>query len=100
MVSQPMNGLTAEQIVNNRRKAIQYAYDNEHDVLNSHFTEFTDRDLESCKHKSLYYLAKSIEVMAKCDVVYFCLDYDMYRGCKIEHDVALAYGLEVIYEST
>lgn len=47
---------------------------------------------------SLYFLAKSLENMSLCHAVYFCKGWEKARGCKIEHDAAVAYGLEIIYE--
>ena len=46
----------------------------------------------------LCFLAKSLEYMSLCDVVYFCDGWEDASGCRIEHDVAEAYGLECIYE--
>lgn len=46
----------------------------------------------------LCYLAKSLENMSKCHVAYFCKGWENARGCRIEHDAAVAYGLEVLYE--
>lgn len=36
--------------------------------------------------------------MSYCHAVYFCKDWEKARGCRLEHEVALAYGLMVIYE--
>lgn len=44
------------------------------------------------------FLAKSLEKMSLCDAVYFCKGWEQARGCRIEHEVAVAYGLDVIYE--
>lgn len=43
-----------------------------------------------------------VEQMA-CDyrpwiLAYFCKGWENARGCRIEHDAAVAYGLEVLYE--
>lgn len=46
----------------------------------------------------LCYLAKSLENMSKCHAAYFCKGWEKARGCRIEHDAAAAYGLEVLYE--
>jgi hypothetical protein len=43
-------------------------------------------------------LAKSLEKMAHCNVVYFAKGWENARGCKIEHEVALQYGLDILYE--
>lgn len=46
----------------------------------------------------LCFLAKSLENMSMCHAAYFCKGWENARGCKIEHDAAVAYGLEIIYE--
>ena len=46
----------------------------------------------------LCFLAKSLENMSQCHAAYFCKGWRNARGCRIEHEVALAYGLTVIYE--
>ena len=49
-------------------------------------------------HRPLYFLAKSLAAMSCCDAVYFCSGWVDARGCRIEHEAAKAYGLEIIYE--
>ena len=46
----------------------------------------------------LCFLAKSLENMSKCHVAYFCKGWKETRGCRCEHDIALAYGMNIIYE--
>lgn len=46
----------------------------------------------------LCFLAKSLENMSLCHAAYFCKGWENARGCKIEHDAAVAYGLDIIYE--
>lgn len=36
--------------------------------------------------------------MSLCHAAYFCKGWENARGCRIEHDAAVAYGLEVLYE--
>lgn len=45
----------------------------------------------------LHYLAMSLESMSSCNVIYFCPGWENARGCRIEHDAAAEYGLEVMY---
>lgn len=44
------------------------------------------------------FLAKSLENMSMCDTVYFCEGWEAARGCRIEHQAAMAYGLEILYQ--
>ena len=46
----------------------------------------------------LCFLAKSLESMSNCHVVYFCKGWEETRGCRCEHDIAQAYGMTIIYE--
>lgn len=43
-------------------------------------------------------LGKSLEALAGADIIYFCPGWDTARGCKIEHQCAVEYGIERIYE--
>ena len=68
-------------------------------------TRFTDEwySPESMKERGvenipLCFLAKSLENMSKCHTVYFCKGWENTRGCRIEHEAATSYGLEIIYE--
>lgn len=49
-------------------------------------------------NRGLFFLAKSLEQMSLCNIVYFCKGWENARGCRIEHDAAVAYGLDIIYE--
>lgn len=102
MLSQPMNGLTENEIVETRNRAIRKLESLGYEVINTYFTdEWYSK--ESMKKRGveqigLCFLAKSLENMSKCHVAYFCKGWENARGCKIEHDAAVAYGLTVIEE--
>lgn len=102
MISQPMAGLKDEQIVEARNKAIEFLQSKGYDVINTRFTDewysqekMKERGIEQIP---LYFLAKSLENMSKCHVAYFAKGWENARGCRIEHEVANAYGLTVLYE--
>lgn len=92
-ISQPMRDKSDEQIIAERRTAIQTAmrYLNE-DV------EVIDSFFKSAPHdaKPLWFLGKSLELLSTADVVYFADGWQDYRGCKIEHDCAEAYGIKIL----
>lgn len=102
MISQPMNGLTNEQIVNTRNKALSALSAAGYEVVNTLFTDewYSKESMEGrgVVQIPLCFLAKSLENMSLCHAAYFCKGWENARGCKIEHEVALAYGLEIIYE--
>lgn len=69
LISQPMGGLSTEQIKANREQAVETIIANGCEILDS---IFNFDDIENVKNKPLYYLAKSIILIAEeADAVYF-----------------------------
>ena len=97
-ISQPMNGKTNEEIEDERNYTIS--------VLTSRFSkeneriEIIDSFFKDAPHdtKPLWYLGESIKLMSEADVVFFCNGWQTARGCQIEHDCALEYGIDTMYE--
>ena len=46
--------------------------------------------------KPLWFLGKSLELLSKADVAFFCKGWENYRGCRIENQCAIEYGINVI----
>lgn len=97
-ISQPMNDKTTEEIENERndiidRLATQFARENEYVDIIYPFFNTTQHEV-----KPLWYLGESIKIMSKADVVFFCNGWQTARGCQIEHDCALEYGIDTMYE--
>ena len=94
-ISQPMNGKTNEEILAVREKAIDSAKKNLGDdveVIDSHFEDYNPEN--GCV--PLKYLSKSLELLADADIAYFAKGWEDARGCRIENQCAIAYGIEVI----
>lgn len=102
MLSQPMNGLTDEQIVATRNKAVAALEAQGYEIVNTLFTDewYNPENMEArgVVQIPLCFLAKSLENMSLCHAAYFCKGWENARGCKIEHEAAVAYGLTIIYE--
>lgn len=102
MLSQPMAGKKEEEIIQTRKKTIKTLTEKGYEIVNTLFTDEWYSN-EQMKKRGVVqipvcFLAKSLENMSLCHSVYFCKGWKSARGCKIEHDVALSYGLEIIYE--
>lgn len=102
IISQPMAGKTDAEIVGARERAVEKLDGIGYEVVNTLFTDewYSDVAMEGrgVVQVPLYYLAKSLESMSLCHAAYFCKGWESARGCRIEHDAAVAYGLEVLYE--
>ena len=102
MLSQPMAGKTQKEIVETRERAIAALKERGYEIVNTLFTDEWYSD-EAMKERGvvqipLCFLAKSLENMSLCHAAYFCAGWENARGCRIEHEAAKAYGLEVLYE--
>ena len=92
-ISQPMRDKTDEQIKEERAKAvniIKETYNEDVEIIDSFF-ENAPYDA-----KPLWFLGKSLELLANADIAYFCKDWDKYRGCRIENTCAKEYGIKVM----
>lgn len=102
MISQPMAGRTDEEIVEDRERAVAALTAMGYEVVNTYFTDewYGEAAMEKrgVVQVPLCYLAKSLENMSLCHAAYFVKGWEDARGCRIEHEVAEAYGLEVIHE--
>lgn len=103
MLSQPMAGKTEEEIIATREHAITALKAQGYEVVNTLFTDewYSKEAMEErgVIQIPLCFLAKSLENMSLCNAAYFCKGWENARGCKIEHDAAVAYGLTILYET-
>lgn len=92
-ISQPMNGKTNEEIEQERTHAVEAAKEQ----LGSNI-EVIDSFFKDAPHdvRPGWCLGKSIQLLTQADLCVFIGDWKKYRGCKIEHEVAEAYGVPVM----
>ena len=99
MISQPMSGLTTEEIKATKEKALKCLEEKGCKVSNTLFDdEWEDGQPSDVNSVQIHFLAKALEAMSNCSAVYFCKGWEQSRGCRIEHATAESYGLEMIYE--
>ena len=94
-ISQPMNGRTEEEILNERNKAIEFLKDNNRniEILDSYFEDYNPQ----AGSIPLKYLSKSIEILADADILLCIGDWENARGCRREHECSKKYGIKIIY---
>ena len=95
-ISQPMRGKSDEEIESEREDLIAiakavYAGRGEVEVIDSFFKG--GLDVPAGAKAPLYYLSKSLELLATADVAIFAEDWREARGCRIEHECADGYGV-------
>lgn len=97
MISQPMRGISEEDIKNTRSRVTALLVEQGYEVIDSRI-KFSLHWESDVKNPPIYYLGLSILYMSLCDIVYFCKGWEKARGCRVEHEIANAYGLQIIYE--
>lgn len=92
-ISQPMRGKTDEEILKEREVAIKKA-----EVFVGEPVEVIDSFFQSAPAdaRPLWFLAKSLQLLSIADVAYFAPGWQEARGCKIEHECAVEYGIDRI----
>lgn len=92
MISQPMKGRSNEEIIAEREPVVKELLEKGYETID---TVFADSP-EEAQSAPVWYLSKSIEAMSKVDAMYFMEGWEEARGCKLEHQIAEAYGIEII----
>lgn len=90
-----MNGKTNDEILSVRKKAIKSA---ERELGEP--VEVIDSFFKDAPHdaRPLWFLGKSLELLSTADVVYFAKGWKNARGCRIENQCAVDYGIDLIIE--
>ncbi len=94
-ISQPMRGKSDEEILATRQKAVDMAKERlgeDVEVIDSFFQS------APADARPLWFLGKSLELLATADLVFFAAGWQQMRGCRIEHQSAVDYGIETMYE--
>lgn len=90
-ISQPMNGRTDEEIKKERAEILLEVTERLQEPV-----ELIESFLEGAPHdaRPLWFLGKSLEMLATADVAYFARGWESARGCCIEHECAVKYGID------
>ena len=92
-ISQPMKGKTNEEIKAERNRLIgkvRALYGDDIEIIDSFFE---NAPADACP---LWFLGKSLELLATADVAAFARGWRDARGCRIENICAIEYGIEVV----
>lgn len=96
-ISQPMRGKTDEEILAERKKAIESAERNLGEPVEVIDSFFQNAPADA---RPLWFLGKSLEMLSTADIAYFAKGWEDARDCRIENQCAIEYGIEVIEDYT
>ena len=84
-----MKNRTAEEIMQERNRIAAKWTNASVEFIDSFFREPGKNSIDS--------LGKSISLMSEADLVIFAPGWESARGCRIEHEVAKKYGIQIAY---
>ena len=92
-ISQPMKDRTNQEIEQERKEIIEKAekHFGEIEVIDSFFK---DAPYDA---KPLWFLGKSLELLSDANVIVLGKGWEHTRGCRIEHECAIQYGIKIAY---
>lgn len=96
-ISCPMKDRTENEILAERNFAkseIKERFGEDVVFLNSYFKEFKLN--EQSLNTAVYCLGRAIIKLSEADLVVFCKGWELARGCRIEHEIAQEYGIDII----
>ena len=93
MLSFPMAGKTREEIENTKNLMIEWLFDKYNDdciVIESIIEDHESKSALEC-------FIESRSHMSTVDTVCMGKEWENARGCRLEHEIAKEYGLNIIY---
>ncbi len=98
-ISQPMRGRKDDEIRAERDAILAQFVERFHGEEVEEIKSFLPDEFHAAdfKNVALAYLGKSLMLLAGADVAVFVQGYAEARGCRIEHEAAVAYGVERVY---
>ena len=100
VISQPMKNVDPDKVKLQREKAeaaVRAAgYEPIDTVYEKDFTD--DVDSDTSINPALWHRGLALMRLSKAHVIYMCDGWDTTRGCTLEHQAALAFGVDIMYE--
>ena len=95
-ISQPMRGFSDEEILKAREEILIKAEKKIGEPVEL-IDSFIEEDTKEINISiPVYYLGKSIDFLSQADIAYFGEGWKNARGCKIEHEIAVQYGIDIL----
>lgn len=93
-ISQPMKGKSDAEILAEREAAINSAEKRFNEPIEVIDSFFLGAPIEA---KPLWFLGKTLELLADADVACFAKGWEGARGCRLEHQCAIEYEIDRMY---
>jgi len=96
-ISQPMSGKKEREILEDRKKILENLahfaiYEENIEIINTYIKDEPPED----SNIRLWYLGKTVELLAQADLVVFAKGWARARGCRVERECAKIYHIPAV----
>lgn len=96
-ISQPMKGQSDIEIRKERKRIIEKLYNIGYKPENTYIIDSTSHEVVPDNvNSALWYLGKSLQLLSSADIAVFANGWNEARGCLIEFECAIKYGIKRI----
>ena len=96
-ISQPMSGISQEEIEKRREKIIEMIEDRYlNEDIEFIYSIVKEKPNDNVRYEPVWYLGNSIQLLSTATIVYFDKNWQTARGCRIERDICEFYKIPTI----
>lgn len=101
VISQPMKGIDPDKVTSQREKAEAAVRAAGYEPIDTVYEEdFTyDVNNNNVVNPALWHMGLALMRLSKAHVIYMCDGWETTRGCLMEHQAAVAFGVDIMYEN-
>lgn len=107
VISQPMKGVDPDKVKLQREKAEAAVRAAGYEPIDTVYKEDFSVDSDAIVNPALWHIVNpalwhmglALARLSQAHVIYMCDGWDTTRGCTLEHQAALAFGVDIMYET-
>lgn len=101
VISQPMKGIDPDKVTSQREKAEAAVRAAGYEPIDTVYEEDFKYDVnnDDVVNPALWHMGLALMRLSKAHVIYMCDGWDTTRGCLMEHQAAVAFGVDIMYEN-
>lgn len=101
VISQPMKGIDPDKVKLQREKAETAVRAAGYEPIDTVYEEDFKYDVDSDNiiNPALWHMGLALMRLSKAHVIYMCDRWETTRGCLMEHQAAVAFGVDIMYEN-
>ena len=101
VISQPMKGIDPDKVKLQREKAEAAVRLAGYEPIDSIYSDNFKYDVadETVINPALWHMGLALARLSRAHAIYMCDGWGAARGCRMEHQAAVAFGVEVMYEA-